>query len=279
VRDPDIHAQFTSADPDRPSTGRHSEAVTVVGVWIVLLGIGFVVVSLVFLAFQLSDRLLLRRLRTAPRLECGAVGQGGRLTRSVLLTGTTSPGPAGLLRSVAYDIPSVWFRTDVIRVDDDSAPPDEIRSQSRTLFKRSAGDPIGVTDPTGTVLVDVKLILAPLGASGVVRRHGEEAALSRTHRANEAGPGMARLEGAGLLPASSYGVILTKRADLREEVIEPGQRVSVLGRPRAMSAQGPDAWIEGLQVRMANNAVMLKLLPIGLGVAVVGAALIAVGVR
>ena len=262
---------------------------TVVGAWIVLLGIGFVVVSLVFLAFQMGDRLLLRRLRAAPRLECAALGPGDRLTRSVLLTGTTSPGPAGLLRSIAYDIPSVWYRTDVIRVDDVTTPSDESRSQSKTLFKRSAGDPIGVTDPTGTVLVDVKLILAPLEASGVVRRRGEEAALSRKHRANEAGPGMAHLEEAGLLPASSYGAILTHRADLREEVIEPGQRVSVLGRPRrdrsgavrlvrpgAMSTQGPDVWIEGLQVRMADNAVMLKLLPIGLGVVFVGAALIAV---
>ncbi|MGF7239429.1 MAG: hypothetical protein ACQSGP_31400 [Frankia sp.] len=263
----------------------------VAGAWIVLLGTGLIVVSLIFGAFRLQNRLLLRRLRAARRLDCGALLNGGRLTRSVLLTGTTAPGPAGLLRSLAYDTPSVWFRTDVIGVYDDSAPSDEQRSQSRTLVKRSAGGPIGITDPTGTVLLDLKLILSPRGKTAIVRRRGEEASLSLAHRADEAGPGMARLEKAGLLPASAYGLLLARRADLREELIEPGQPVSVLARPRrdraatvllgrpgGLSATGPDVWIESLQATVASDAMMLKLLPIGLAVAAAGTAVIAVGV-
>lgn len=263
----------------------------VAGAWIALLGTGLVVVSLIFLVFRLQNRRLLRRLRTAPRLDCGALLNGGRLTRSVLLTGTTAPGPAGLLRSVAYDTPSVWFRTDVIGVYDDSTPSDELRSQSRTLVKRSAGGPIGLADPTGTVLLDLKLILSPRGKTAIVRRRGEEASLSLVHRADEAGPGMARLEKAGLLPASAYGALLARRSDLREEVIEPGQPVSVLARPHrdrtgtvllsrpgALSTNGPDAWIESLQATLASDAIMLKLLPIGLAVAAAGIALIALGV-
>jgi hypothetical protein len=264
--------------------------VIVAGAWIVLLGTGLVVVSLVFLAIRVQNRLLLRRLRAAPRLDCAALLNGGRLARSALVTGTTAAGPAGLLRSLAYDTPSVWFRTDVIAVTDESAPSDEQRSGSRVLLNRSAGGPIGIADPTGTVLLDLKLILSPQGTA-IVRRRGEEASLSLKRRADEAGPGMARVEKAGLLPAAAYGVVLARRSDLREQVVEPGQSVTVLGRPRrgragavllgrpgALSTNEPDAWIESLQATVASDAIMLKLLPIGLAVAAAGIALIAVGV-
>jgi hypothetical protein len=262
--------------------------VVVVGTWIALLGTGFFIVALIFAAFRVQNRILLRRLRTAPRLDCGALLKSGRLPRSVLVTGTTAPGPAGLLRSAAYDTASVWFQTDVIRVYDDSTPPDELRSQSTELLKRSAGGPIGIADSTGTVLLDLKLILTR--GRVIVRRRREEAALSRTHRADEAGRGMARLEETGLLPASAYGPILARRSDLREDVIEPGQRITVLARPGrdrsdvvllglpgAVSTSVPEAWIENLQAVVAADAMMLKLFPVGLALVTAGVMVIAVG--
>jgi hypothetical protein len=256
----------------------------VAGIWIVLLGICFVIVSLVIIGFRWQNLLLLRRLRAAPRLGCGAVAAG---RRPVVVTGTTAPGPAGLLRSPAYDVPSVWFHTDVIRIEDKYASASE--SRIRPLVTLGAGEPIGVTDRTGTVLLDLALV-RPAGPP-VVRRHGEQAGLSRRHRAEESGGGMARLEAAGLLPGAVYGTVLARWSDLREEVVEPGQPVTVLGRPRrdrsgavrlgrpgAVSTDPPDAWIERLLATNASDAFMLRMLPIGLAVAAAGAALVAVAV-
>jgi hypothetical protein len=249
-------------------------------------------VSLIALVFRLHSRLLLRRLRAAPRLDCGALRTAGRrLPRSVLLTGMTAPGPAGLLRSAAYDLPCVWFRTDVVRMDEDAAPADELRSSQSggMLMQGSAGGPIGLTDHTGTVLLDLKLVLSGGAKAAVVRRRGEEAKLSLAHRA-DGGSGMARLEQAGLLPGSAYGKVSRRGVDLREEFIEPGRTVTVLARPRtasggaiilgrpgAMSTDEPDAWIENLEARTASDAVMLKMFAIGLAVGAVGIALILAG--
>jgi hypothetical protein len=196
-----------------------------------------------------------------------------------------------LLRSPAYDKPCVWFRTDVIAVDDDSVPHEAARGASRALFRRGEKGPISLTDPTGTVLVELKIALRGSMNRTILKHLTEDARLSRAHRA-AAGSGMARLEQAGLLPSSAYGLVMRRQLDLREEFIEPGREASVWGRPRrtaggaiilgrrgALSPDKPDTWIEKLEAEIVSGALLLRLFPIGIVVSVFGVALIVAGVH
>lgn len=264
----------------------------VAGLLVVLLGTGSLIVSVVILIGRLHDRLLLRRLRAAPRLTCQALLVAGRLPRSVVVTGETAPGPNGVLRSPAFDVPCVWFDTDVAPVEGGvgSAPV-----ENHPVLRRSARGPIGVTDDTGTVQLDLKLLLKNRKTSPIVQNLSEDASLSHAHRA-VSGSGMERLERVGLLPGSAYGLVMRRHLTLREQLVEAGRPLTVLARPRrapavlhlvnrgvllrprgAISPLGPDAWIDSLQGEISASAADLRFFfPIGVGTSVLGVVLIVI---
>jgi hypothetical protein len=261
----------------------------VAGILVFLLGTGIIIVTLVGLVIGVHYRLLLRHLRSAPRLSCADVASRTRLPGRVLVTGTMAPGPAGLLRSPAYDRPCVWYRTGLMTYDQSGASFNSVEYQS-AHFRRDSNGPISVADCSGAVLFDIALIRHANDASPFSTTLTEYPKLSLAHRA-DAGSATARLEQAGLIPVSAYGIVLRHNLVLREQFIEPGSQVTVLARPwrttsgavilgrrGALSINEPDAWIKQVEADIVAGVVLLRLFAIGLAIMAVGAALTAIGI-
>ena len=203
-----------------------------------------------------------------------------------MVSGRTAPGPAGLLRSPACDSVRVWFRTDALRAAlEGSGSIHEVAADSRALFRHTAHGLIGVADNTGRAFVD--LSHAQHLGDDLVTRRNESTALSRHHPPGDTSA-LQRLDRAGLLPARAYGHPL----ELREESIGPDQRITALGRPRrqsdgslllarglAISGDDPDQWISRAHRDVAGSGSLVGILPTGVAVSVLGAALIAMGTK
>ena len=262
----------------------------VAGWLVVLLGTSLVLVSLLAMVMRAGERRLVRRLTAAARWSCSAGQAAGRLPRYVLVSGRTAPGPAGLQRSPAYDAVCVWFRTDVLREDPEGGfSSQDVAADSKALVRRTAPGLIGVADHTGRALVDLRRVPNRLGDDLVTRRT-EYTTLSRRYPAGD-GSALHRLERAGLLPARAHGLIFGRSLEVREEFIAPDQPITVLGRPRrqrdgsllltrslAISSDDPDRWVSRAHEDVASSGTLVRFLPIGLAVSVLGAAFLTVGV-
>ena len=145
-----------------------------------------------------------------------------------------------------------------------------------------------MADHTGRALVDIRRVRHHLGDDLVTRRT-ERTTLSRRQPAGD-GSALQRLDRAGLLPACAHGLIFGRPLDVREEFIAPDQRITLLGRPPrhrdgslllarslAVSSDDPDLWISRAHEDVASSGTLVRILPIGLAVGVLGAALVTVG--
>lgn len=261
----------------------------VAGIWVVLLGTCLIIVAAVVLAIRWYSLLLIRRLRTTPRLTCAELTSASQLPRRVLVSGTTAPGAAGILTSPANRIPCLWYRFAVNETVEGSVSRDPFSSGATTIVRRTEGSPIAVDDNTGSVLLDVDIAVGHVSGKGIIVQLLDEAALSGRHHA-DAGSPMANLEKAGLLPGRVYGQVLRKPLLLQEDIITADSPVTVLGGPRrkggrimlgrgVLSAADPESWIAILDADNRSSAALLRFFPIGSVVCAVGVVLILIGVH
>jgi hypothetical protein len=271
--------------------------VLVAGLWVVLLGTGLIIVTLVTLAMRWHGLLLIRRLRAAPRLTCAELARPGRLPRQALVRGTTAPGPAGTFTSPGHRVPCLWYRFAVTELaGGEPSAGDAFRPSATALARRAESGPVAVADHTGSVLLDVDLAINHVSGRGIIAELLDDGALPRAGlrwqaRSGPAGSGspLGNLERAGLLPARARGLVLRKTLLLREQVITAGQPVTVLARPRrrggqvllggrgVLSSADPDAWLATLADDTRSSAALLKFLPIGAVVGAAGVVLIVLG--
>jgi len=256
--------------------------VMVVGGWICFLGTAFVIVGLLALVSRLHAIWFSRRLAAAPRWACSPDARG-RLPRYVMVTGVTAPGPRGPARSPGFDLDCVWYSSEVVRVGPDG-------DESRSVFRDRSDGLIGVADQTGRAVVDVGRLAASTSIGGelVTRCSDNTSTLPIPYRA---GYGIERLQRAGRVPAGRRG-ILGYDLKLQEACLEPDRPITVLGRPRrlrdgslllqarglAVSPETPDRWLALTREDAAAGGPLSRMIPIGLGIFAVGAAVVAVGV-
>jgi hypothetical protein len=277
-------ADITGADGD-------NWVMLVAGIWVALLGTGLIIVASVVLAIRWQSLLLIRRLRGAPRLTCADLTAVGRLPRRVLVSGMTAPGPAGTLTSPGFRVPCLWYRFAVRQdIPGESASGDPFRDASASLARGNKGGPVAVADGTGSVLLDLDLAINHVSGRGIIAELLDEAALSRSHRAEASSP-LDNLDRAGLLPGRAHGLVLRKSLTLQEQFIPADRPVTVLGRPRrrggqvivgrrgVLSAADPETWVATLAADTRSSAALLRFFPIGAVVGAVGVVLIVIGVQ
>jgi hypothetical protein len=257
--------------------------VVVTGALLILLGFAFATTTVISVLLRWSDGRLLRRLRAAANVTCAELTTGP-LPREVLLTGRTAPGTGGALRSPAYDTVCVWYETEVRSGTGEDQPVTHV-------YHGEPLDAVRVTDRTGSVLVEVAL-LRQVGT--VERLHTVRTETTPIKRAEAAssGSGIARLDDAGLLPASTRPWMGRRHLDLREATIPVELEISVLARPRrtaradtvTLGRKGqansgtPQAWIAQLETDRVTSAWILLVFPlIGGAFTAVGMGLIWIG--
>ncbi len=253
------------------------------GAVLVLVGIAFGTTAVIIVLVRWSDGRLLRRLRVAKNLTCAEL-VAGPLPREVLLTGRTAPGPSGVLRSPAYDTVCVWYETEVRSGTREDQPVPH-------MYRSEPTDAIRVADRTGSVLVDLAL-LRQVGTMELLNQVRTEATPISRSDAASSGSGIARLDDAGLLPASSRPRRGRRYLELHEATIAVELELSVLGRPRRRSRAEtvtlgrrgqahpgtPQAWIAELEADRVTSAWILLIFPlIGGALAAVGIGLIWIG--
>jgi hypothetical protein len=256
--------------------------VAVVGAFLMFFGFSFVAVAVIMVVLRWSDQRLLRRLRRSARLALGELSNAASLPRWVLITARTAAGPDGILTSPAFETRCVWYRTSVTSAEHDDY----------CYLDRSSGGPaIIVTDGTGSVQVDLGLILKVSSHERVQRTRAE----TLTFRRGSAPPDHSRfaiLERKGLLPDWIYPRFGSRRVDLVEETIAADVELSVVAKTRrlgpgvvilrrrgAVSAGAPADWIARLErdvvtafwTALAFPAIGLALGGLGLVLVLAGA--------
>lgn len=255
----------------------------VAGALLILLGIAFATTTAISILLRWSDGRLLRRLRDAANPTCAELATGP-LAREVLVTGRTAPGPGVALRSPAYDTVCVWYETEVRSGTSEDQPVTHV-------YRSEPTDAVRVADRSGMVLVDVALLRQAGTVERLNRVRTETTSVSRKDAAGS-GSGIARLDDAGLLPASVHPRMGRRHLDLREATIAVELEISVLGRPRRTSRSEtvtlgrrgqanpgtPQAWIAQLEADRVTSAWILIVFPlIGGALAAVGAGLVWAG--
>jgi len=283
---PASRASGCTAPPDQAARGGgwHTSAVIVAGALLIFFGICFVVASMIFLVLRWGDLRLLSRMRRASRPSLGELATAAPLPRWVLVTGRSAPPPEGVLASPAFGNACVWYRTVVVEPGDE--PP------TVHVALNAGGPAISVADGTGSVQVDLGLVLKVSSHDRCDRSRDEHVILRRGGKPPD-GSGLAALERAGLLPSTVYPRLWpSRRIALQEDTIAPGVELSVVARPRrshsgavvlqgrgAVSATTPRDWTARLK-RDVVTAFWSTWGSLALGLTLVagGGALIVTGV-
>jgi hypothetical protein len=250
--------------------------VIVAGALVVFLGFCFVGVTLISIALHWADARLLRRLRAAARPTCAELAGPGPLPRAVLVTGWTAAGPAGALRSPAYETVCAWYETEVSTGGGDD-------QQVTHVYRSEPQDAIRIADGTGSVLVDVRLV-RQVGTVERLRRVRTETTPVFRDEAARSGSGIGRLQAAGLLPDSTRPRRAKRDLDLREDTIATELEISVLARPRRTphgavilgrkgqaTTGAPQEWIAQVEAERVTSRWIILIFPL------IGAALTAAG--
>ena len=164
-----------------------------------------------------QTRLAHRSLVRVREWTVGELGRAPRRPWRAAVSGVTVPGLGGMVTAPLSGVACVWYRVRIRRTV-------ERGETTRTveLFHRVAGDPVGVDDGTGRILVSSELLARGLlggDPPGLI----ESPPLGDDTRAQ-----LRTLKSRGLL-AGEF-----EHPDalwVEEEFIRAGQRVLVLGRP------------------------------------------------
>jgi hypothetical protein len=249
----------------------------------VLYGVAFVGVAMIVAVLGGGHQRLLLRLRRADRPRLDELLNAAASSREVLVTGRVVPGPDGVVASPAYGSWCAWYRTTVSSRGGEGA--------SITHVDLGAGGPtLGLADDTGTVGLELGLVLRPGSHDRIHHTRTEQGSLRRGASLPE-GSGLAALERNGLLPASVYPRFGSRSVHLSETTIAAGTQVSVLARFRrqqsgvvlltrrgVVSAELPQDWIARIERDAVTALRMTLVFPvIGAALLVVGVALLWVG--
>ncbi|QLQ35380.1 hypothetical protein [Micromonospora robiginosa] len=120
-------------------------------------GYAMLVLTPVLLALAVSEGRQHRWVRRHAVAPCAALRPGTGLPRRFAVYGRTVPGPDGTVVAPLSGTEAVWFRTIVYSTVSVGDPG---LTQTEILWERSAGDPFGVADRTGTAAVTAKLLQA-----------------------------------------------------------------------------------------------------------------------
>ncbi|MFI5836203.1 hypothetical protein ACIA5A_21265 [Micromonospora sp. NPDC051300] len=204
-----------------------------------LVGFAMLMLTPVLFALAVSDGRQHRWVRRHAVSPCAALRPGPGLPRRFAVYGETVPGPAGTVVAPLSGAEAVWCRTIVYSTESVGDPG---LTQTEILWERSAGDPFGVADRTGTAAVTAKMLQASVtdprlsawAASRLPVAHaaprpvrtvvGEE---TTSHRRN--GRWLQHLVDRGAVPADA-----AKRVDavwVVEQIVPAGIALHVIGQP------------------------------------------------
>ncbi|MCZ7438190.1 hypothetical protein O7598_17400 [Micromonospora sp. WMMC241] len=203
------------------------------------LGYAMLVLAPVLLALAVSEGRQHRWVRRHPVSPCAALRPGTGLPRRFAVYGETVPGPDGTVVAPLSGTEAVWFRTLVYSTRSVGDPG---LTHTEILWERSAGDPFGVADRTGTAAVTAKMLQAsvtdprlsmwastrlPVAHAGPTPVRTVVSEETTSHRRN--GRWLQHLVDRGVVPADAARRVDAVR--VVEQVVPAGVGLHVIGEP------------------------------------------------